>query len=129
MGIWDKIQDDLRKNFQEGLDIFKEGSTTVSDKIDKLTGEGKKKYRLFNLNMKVKDEFALLGGQIYDLMLKKSKNPLGSRKVTPIISRIKKLEAEIEKLEMTEEEKARKAPVRKKKTASRKKPAAKTKKS
>ena len=84
MSFWDDIQKDLK----ESLSFFKEGSAVVTEKIEKFTTEGKKKYNVFNLNMKVQEEFARLGGQIYDLMGKKSKNPLGNRTVTAIIKKI-----------------------------------------
>jgi hypothetical protein len=47
----------------------------------------------------VKEEFEKLGGQIYDLTSKKVKSPLSSRKVTAIITRIRKLEKQITRLE------------------------------
>jgi hypothetical protein len=119
MSFWEKIQEDLKKNIQEGLEIVKEGSTVFTDKIEQLTGEGKKKYKVFNLNMKVQDEFAKLGGQIYDLVHRKSKNPLGSRSVTATITRINKLESQINKLEGKGSKLAKKKTV-KKKTAKKK---------
>ncbi len=110
MNFLEKIQEDLKKNLKEGMDIFKEGSTMFTDKLEQLTVGGKNKYKVFNLNMKVQEEFARLGGEVYDQIVKKSKNPLGSRPVTSIISKINKLEAQITKLEGTEEKKpARKA--------------------
>ena len=99
MSFWDQIQKDIAENLKEGLSIVKEGSEAITHKLEKLTDEGKKKYKVFNLNMKVQDEFARLGGQIYDLIVKKSKNPLSSKSVTSIISKINKLEAEISKFE------------------------------
>jgi hypothetical protein len=99
MSFWDKIQDDLKKNLQEGLEIFKEGSSVVTDTLEKFTEEGKKKYKVFNLNMKVQEDFAKLGGEIYDLISKKSKNPLGNTKVKSIIVKINKLEKNISSLE------------------------------
>lgn len=98
MNFWDKIQKDMKKNIKEGLEFMKEGSTAVSQRLEKLTEEGKKKYKIFNLNMKVQEEFAKLGGQVYDLTTKKSKNPLGNRKVNSIISKINKLETQINRL-------------------------------
>ncbi len=109
MSFWDKIQKDMKKNIQEGLAIVKEGSIVVSQKLEKLTKEGKKKYKVFNLNMKVQDEFAKLGGQIYDLTTKKSKNPMTNRKVVSILKKINKLEAQITKLEMKKVKRATKA--------------------
>jgi len=106
MSFWDKIQDDLKKNLQEGLEIFKEGSSVVTDTLEKFTEEGKKKYKTFNLNMKVQEDFAKLGGEIYDLIAKKSKNPLGNKKVKSIIAKINKLEKDITSLESKDTKKA-----------------------
>lgn len=99
MTFWEKIQKDIRKNIQEGISALKEGSTKVSKKIELLTEEGKRKYKIHALHIKVKDEFERLGGQLYDLVTKKTKDPLSSRKVTSIISKIKKLENQITRLE------------------------------
>ena len=99
MSFWEKVQKDISKNIQDGIAALREGGTTVSKKIELLTEEGKKKYKIYSLHMNVKEEFEKLGGQIYDLTMKKSKNPMSSRKVTPIINRINKLETRIAKLE------------------------------
>ena len=126
MSFWDKIQDDLKKNLQEGIEIFKEGSSVFTEKIEELTGEGKKKYQVFNLNMKVQEEFAKLGGTIYDLTVKKSKNPLSNIKVKSILAKINKMEAGINKLEDNKPaRKAVKKRTTKKKAATRKKAAVK----
>ncbi len=116
---WDKIQKDMKKNIEEGLAIIKDGGTTVSKQIEKLTDEGKKKYRVFSLNMKVQDEFAKLGGQVYDLIVKKTKSPLNTRKVTSTIKRINKLEAQITKLKKKVVKKTKKRVA--KKTATKRK--------
>jgi hypothetical protein len=120
MSFWEKIQSDLKKNIQEGMEIFREGSSAVTQRLEKLTDEGKKKYQVFNLNMKVQDEFARLGGAIYDLVKKKSKNPLGNRTVTSIIRKINKLEDEISKLEGKAPKSALKKKTSKKKTSKKK---------
>ena len=99
MSFWEKVQKDISKNIQDGIAALREGGTTVSKKIELLTEEGKKKYKIYSLHMSVKEEFEKLGGQIYDLSMKKANNPMSSRKVTPIISRINKLEAKISRLE------------------------------
>lgn len=112
---WSKMQKDIRKNIEEGLAMVKEGGSTVTQKIEQFTEEGKKKYRLFNLNMKVQEEFTKLGGQIYDLIAKKSKNPLGNRKVASLIKKINKLEAQIQKFEKINTGKP-KRPARRKRT-------------
>lgn len=99
MTFWEKIQKDIKKNIQEGIAALKEGSTTVSKKIELLTEEGKRRYKIHTLHINVKDEFERLGGQLYDLVTKKTKDPLSNRKVTSIISKIKKLESQITRLE------------------------------
>ncbi len=99
MTFWEKIQKDIKKNIQEGIAALKEGGTAVSKKIELLTEEGKRRYKIHTLHMEVKDEFERLGGQLYDLVIKKSKDPLSNRKVTSIISKIKRLENQIIRLE------------------------------
>ena len=128
MNFWEQIQKDIGENLKEGLAIVKEGSEAVTQKLEKLTDEGKKKYKVFNLNMKVQDEFAKLGGQIYDLIIKKSKSPLGNKDVVSTISKIKKLEAQITKFEGKEVVKKTKTTSKKtrKKTTAKKTTAKKT---
>jgi hypothetical protein len=125
MSFWDQIQKDIAENLKEGLSIVKEGSEAITHKLEKLTDEGKKKYKVFNLNMKVQDEFARLGGQIYDLIVQKTKSPLSNKSVVSIISQINKLESQISKFEgkevkatvKTTAKKARKKTTAKKTTA------------
>ncbi len=105
MSFWEKIQKDIKKNIKDGLEIVKEGSVIVSKRIEKLTEEGKTKYQIFTLNMKVQDEFAKLGGKVYDVS-HKSKNPMTNKNVTAIMSRIKKLEARIAVFEKKHKKKA-----------------------
>ena len=118
MNFWDKIHNDMKKNIKEGLEFIKEGSTAEYQLLEKLTEEGKKKYKIFNLNMKVQEEFAKLGGQVYDLTTKKSKNPLGNRKVNSIISKINKLETQITRLKKKSVKKTVKKTIRKTKRKS-----------
>ncbi len=112
MDLWEKIQKDIKANIKEGLAIVKEGSAIVSQRIEKLTEEGKKKYQVFTLNMKIQDEFSKLGGKIYGLS-GKTRNPMTNRSVAAIMSRIKKLEDRIKKLERKPKKK-KATPVRKK---------------
>jgi|Deesub1362A_J573_1020465.scaffolds.fasta_scaffold01172_6 hypothetical protein len=99
MSFWEKIQKDIKRNLKEGIDLFRERSSTVTKKLEWLTEEGKKRYKLFNLNMKVQEEFAHLGGRVYDLMSKNVDNPLANKRVQSIFKKIKRLEAQINRLE------------------------------
>ncbi len=98
MSFREKIQKDIKKNLKEGLAIVRGGSAAVSQKLEEITEESRKKYKIFTLKMKVKDEFSRLGGKIYDLSFK-AKNPMSHKRVTAIISRIKKFETQIACLE------------------------------
>jgi hypothetical protein len=69
--------------------------------------------------MKVQDEFAKLGGQVYDLIVKKAKSPLKNRKVTSTIKKINKMEAQITTLKKKAIKKTKKRVV--KKTAAKRK--------
>jgi hypothetical protein len=109
MDFWEKIQKDIR----EGLEIVKEGSAVVSQRIEQLTEEGKRKYQVLTLNMKVQDEFSKLGGKIYDLSFRK-KNPMTDKRVLSIISRINKLEEKITTLEKKHRNLSRGAAAKKK---------------
>lgn len=112
MGSWEKIQKDIKKNIKEGLAIVKEGGIIVSQKtrlvakrVEKLTEGGKRKYKIFTLKMKVQDEFARLGGKVYDIGIKR-KNPVSNKGVSAIISKISKLEAQISGLEKKRKKRA-----------------------
>ncbi len=113
MSFLDKLQADLKKNLQEGIDIFREGSSVFTEKLEKITEGGKTKYHSFNLNMKMQEELARLGGEIYELLSAKSSNPLGNRKVKAILSRIKKLDSRIQGLEGGTDETPVRKPARK----------------
>jgi hypothetical protein len=107
MSFWEKIEKDIKKNIQEGLSLVKERGTAFSRKIERLTEEGKRKYKIFTLKMKVQDEFTRLGGKVYDLS-QKSEDPMKNKKVIAIISRIKRLEDQITRKEREGKTKIRK---------------------
>jgi hypothetical protein len=65
--------------------------------------------------MKVHDEFAKLGGRVYDLSLKTKKNPMTDKKASAVVAKINKLEDQITRLE-----KEHKKAVAKRKKAKRK---------
>ena len=119
MSFWENIEKDIKKNIKEGLTFFKEGGSAVSQKIEKLTEESKRKYRVFTLKMKVQDEFTKLGGKIYDLS-RKYKNPMKNKSINGIILKIKKLEAQIknkEKKIKTGARKIKRKPAKRKRSA------------
>jgi len=99
MNFLEKLQKDFSRNLKEGFGIVKERGIVVSKRLEELTEEGKRKYGIFTLNMRVQEEFAKLGGEVYALSSKKSLNPLTNRKVRTLISKIQKLEKQINKLE------------------------------
>lgn len=99
MGLWDRIKKDVRKGIDEGVAAVRQGAVVAVAKAEELAEEGKRRYKIFELKQKVHSNFTELGGQVYDLAAKGSKNPLIDKKIKSVISGIKKLEAQIAKLE------------------------------
>ncbi|RJQ16250.1 MAG: hypothetical protein C4560_09960 [Nitrospiraceae bacterium] len=107
MNFWDKIQQDVKKNIEDVLADVKKRGSAVSKKIGDLTEEGKKQLKVFNINMKVQEELAKLGGHVYDLSENKNVNPFTNKKVAAIISKIKRFESQINRLETTSAKKTK----------------------
>lgn len=99
MEFWEKIRQDVRKGFQDGLAVIREGAVAVKVKAEKLTEEGKRQYKLFELKTKVQKEITELGGKVYGLICAE-KDPVTDSRVKASVSRIKKLETQIAKLEI-----------------------------
>lgn len=107
MNFWEKIRRDVQRGIKEGLSVVKEGAAVAREKAEELTAEGKRRYEVFDLKMKVQREMSELGGKVYDLSAR-VKNPLTDKRVKGIIGKIKKLETQIMKLEGQVEKKVRK---------------------
>lgn len=114
--LFDKIKKDVSKGIEEGIAAVKEGASVVSGKMDELTAEGKRQYKMFNLKAKIQSHMTELGGRAYDVLDSK-KSPAADSKVKAVYVKIKKLEEQLSKLEGG----------KKTKSASPKKPAAKAK--
>lgn len=107
MNFWDKIRRDVEKGIKEGLSVVKEKAVVAREKAEELTAEGRKRYKIFALKMKVQRAMSELGGRIYDISAK-VKNPLTDKKVKGFIGKIKRLESQIMKLEGRLENKVKK---------------------
>lgn len=118
MNFWEKVKKDLEKGLKEGIQVVKESATTVKLKAEELSGEGRKRYRIYEIKTKVQKELSELGGKVYDLTAKK-RNPMVDKTVKNIIERVKKLEAQIAKLESKAKTVSRKKPAPKKKPVRR----------
>ena len=99
MGLWDRIQKDVKKGLDEGVAAVRKGATVAVEKAEELAEEGKRRYKVFELKMKVQSNFTELGGKVYDLTSKGSKNLMLDTKVKSLVAGVKKLEAQIAKLE------------------------------
>jgi hypothetical protein len=99
MGLWDRIQKDVKKGIDEGVAAVRKGATVAVEKAEELADEGKRRYKVFELKMKVQSNFTELGGKVYDLASKSAKSPLLDAKVKSLVAGVKKLEAQIAKLE------------------------------
>jgi len=99
MGLWDKVKKDIQKGVDESIAAVRKGATVAAEKAEELAEEGKRRYKVFELKMKVQSNFTELGGKVYDIASKGSKNPLLDMKVISTIKGVKKLESQIAKLE------------------------------
>lgn len=106
MALWDRVKKDIQKSVDESIAAVRKGTTVAVEKAEELAEEGKRRYKVFELKMKVQSNFTDLGGKVYDVVSKGSKNPLLDMKVISTIKGVKKLEAQIAKLEKTPEKKS-----------------------
>jgi len=96
---WETIKNDLQKGLEKGMVAVKKGAIVAQKKVGELSDEGKRQYTLFALKTKVHQGFSDLGARVYALMGTRVKNPSLDAKVRDIVSRLKKLEAQIGALE------------------------------
>jgi hypothetical protein len=101
MGLWDRVKKDIQKGVDESIAAVRKGATVAVEKAEELAEEGKRRYKVFELKMKVQSNFTELGGKVYDLASKSAKSPLLDAKVKSLVAGVKKLEAQIAKLEKT----------------------------
>jgi hypothetical protein len=104
-GLLDKIKEDVKKGIEEGIAVVKEGASIVSGKMDELTAEGKRQYKMFELKWKIQSKITELGGRAYDVLDSK-KSPVADNKTKTVYVKIKKLEEQLRKLEGDKEKKA-----------------------
>jgi hypothetical protein len=98
MSFWRKVKTDVEKGVTGGL-AFMRGTA------EKLTEEGKRWYRAFELKNAVHKQVSDLGGLVYELS-RKSKNVMADPKVKSAIEKIRKMEEKILHLEQGPKKKA-----------------------
>lgn len=116
MNFREKIKKDMEKEFKAGIAFLREGAAAVKKKTKKATREGKTQYRIFELKTKVQEQMAALGGRVYDLSAKVD-NPFKDKRVSAMVSRMRKLEAQIAKLEERRKSPLKKGPGKRTKTS------------
>jgi hypothetical protein len=119
-GFLNKIKKDVKKGWEEGLASVMQGANVVSVKMNELSEEGKRQYKLFNLHVKIKDQMNELG-EIACAVLKSDKSLDEDKKIKAAFTKIKKLEWQLSKLagdkkiKIAESKKAAKKTVKKRK--------------
>jgi len=83
MEFWTRIQKDIGKSLQ-----------TIRDKAGELTVEGKRKYKVYDLQSQIHKLMAELGAAVYALK-DSSKNPAKTPKATALIGKIARLEEKL----------------------------------
>jgi hypothetical protein len=96
-GLFDKISKNLKKGMEEGIAVLKEGANVVSVKMNELSAEGKRQYKIFNLNLKIQDQVNELGGITY-AVLESGKSLDENKKIKAAFAKIKKLEWQLSKI-------------------------------
>jgi hypothetical protein len=95
--LFDKISKNLKKGMEEGIAVLKEGANVVSVKMNELSVEGKRQYKIFNLNLKIQDQINELGGITYTV-LDSGKSLDEDKKIKAAFAKIKKLEWQLSKI-------------------------------
>ena len=95
--IFDQIRNNLKKGMEEGIAVLKEGANVVSVKMNELSAEGKRQYKIFNLNLKIQDQINELGGMTY-IVLESGKSLDENKKIKAAFAKIKKLEWQLIKI-------------------------------
>jgi len=96
-GLFDKIKKDVKKGFEEGIAAVKQGANVVSVKMNELSAERKRQYKIFNLNLKIQDQMNELGGMTY-AVLDSRKSLDEDKKIKAAFAKIKKLEWQLSKI-------------------------------
>ncbi len=94
--IFDKIKKDVKKGLEEGIAAVMQGANVLSVKMNELSEEGKKQYKMFNLHVKIKDRMDELGGIAY-AVLESGKNLDEDKKIKAAYNKIKKLQWQLSK--------------------------------
>lgn len=97
-GLFNKIKNDLKKGLEGGIAVLKEGANVVSVKMNELSDEGKRQYKIFNLNLKIQDQIKELGGMAF-AVLECGKSVDEDKKIKASYAKIKKLEWQLKKIE------------------------------
>jgi hypothetical protein len=90
-GLFGKIKKDVKKGLEEGIAAVMQGANVVSLKMNELSEEGKRQYKMFNLHVQIKDQMNEMGGMAY-AALENGKSLDEDKKIKAIYKKIKKLE-------------------------------------
>jgi hypothetical protein len=96
-GLFDKIKRDVKKGIEEGVATVMQGASVVSLKMNELSAEGKKQYKIFNLTVKIKDQLNELGDITY-AVLDSRKSLDENKKIKVAFANIKKLEWQLSRI-------------------------------
>ena len=82
---------------EEGIAVLKEEANVVSVKMNELSAEGKRQYKIFNLNLKIQDQINELGGMTY-AVLESGESLDEDKKIKAAFAKIKKIEWQLNKI-------------------------------
>ncbi len=96
--LLDRIKKDIKKGLDQGVAAVMQGASVVSLKMNALSDEGKRQYKIFNMTVKIKDQVNELGDIAYNA-LSSGKSLDENKKIKAAFLKIKKLEWQLDKIE------------------------------
>lgn len=92
-----KMKYDFKKRIQEGLATLKQGVGIVSLKINEFSAEGKRQYKIFDLQVKRRDQLNALGDLVYDT-LKNMRSLDEDKRIRAAFAKIRRIEWQLNKV-------------------------------
>lgn len=93
----ENFKKDVKKGLDEGIAAVMQGANVLSVKMNELSEEGKRQYKMFNLHVKIKDQMNELG-DIAFAVLENGKSLDEDKKIKAAYHKIKKLQWQLGKL-------------------------------
>ena len=89
----------VKKALQESAEVIKETAISVAEKTQEATEIGRLRIQIMGLNRDAEKNFAEIGGRVYELIEKGTKDVLSDEELRKLIDKAKQYEEKIAKAE------------------------------